>query len=65
MSCPSDLSLAHNCDDAGDFRTLKNFGIRDFVLPPDVEEVSKASEMGAVHLFFMASVGGPYFATVQ
>ena len=24
---------------AGDFRTLKNFGVRDFVLPRDVKEV--------------------------
>ena len=31
VSCPSDLSLAHDGDDAGDFRTLKNFSVTDFV----------------------------------
>ena len=65
VSCPSDLSLAHDGDDAGDFYTLKNFGVRDFVLSPHVEEVPKASEMETVHLFFMASVDGPCFAAVQ
>ena len=33
----------HDGNDAGDFRTLKNFSIRDFVIPPDVERVTKAS----------------------
>ena len=50
VSCPSDLRLAHDGDDAGDFRTLKNFSVRDFVLPPDVKEVLKAPEMEMVHL---------------
>ena len=50
---------------AGDFQTLKNFGVRDFVLPRDVKEVSKAPEIETVHLFFMAFGGGPCFAAVQ
>ena len=65
VSCPSDLSLAHDGDDSGDFRTLKKFCVRDFVLPKDVKEVPKASEMETVNLFFMASVDGPCFAAIQ
>ena len=65
MSCPSDFSLAHAGDDAREFHTLKNFRVRDFVLPPDVEEFSKASEMEMVHLFFIVSAGSPCFAAIQ
>ena len=55
VSCPSDLGLGHDGHDAGDFRAPKNFSVRNFVLPTDVKEVSKASEMETIHLFFMAS----------
>ena len=56
MFCPSDLSIAHDGIDAGDFRTLKNFRIRDFVILPDVEKVSKALWMEIVRLFFMVAI---------
>ena len=56
VSCPCDLSLTHDGNEAGDFRTLKNFSIRHFVVPSDVGEVSKASGMEIFRLFFMVAI---------
>ena len=50
VSCPSDVSFAHDGVDAGNFRTLKNFSVRNFVLPPEME---------TIRLFFITSVDGP------
>ena len=50
------VCLAHDGNEAGDFRTLKNFSIRDFVILPDVGNVSKASGMEIVRLFFMVAI---------
>ena len=45
MTCPSDLSLANEGNDAGHVRFLQNLRFGDFVLPAYVEECPKTSEV--------------------
>ena len=53
------------CDeanDAGHVSFLQNFSVGDFVLPADVGECPKASEVKVVQLLFVTSVGSPALA---
>ena len=48
VTCPSQLGLVRDGGDAGEVCQLQNLCIGDFVLPADVMEVAKASEMEVV-----------------
>ncbi len=51
MSCPSCLSYAHDGNDFGEVRSLQNLGVRDLVLPADVENVVETPEMEVLEKF--------------
>ncbi len=65
MSCPSCLSFAHDGNDAGEVRSLKNLGVRNLVLPADVENVADTTVMKLLEKFLMSSVNGPSFTAVE
>ena len=62
MTCPSDLGLAHECNDAGHVGFLQNFSVGDFVLLADVGECPEVSEVEEVQLLFVTSVSSPGLA---
>ena len=53
VTCPSQLGLARDGGDAREVCPLQNLCIGVFVLPADVKEVAKASEMEVVEDLFM------------
>ena len=48
MTSPSQLSLAHDGNDARKVCLLQDPCVRDFVQPADVEKITEASEMEVV-----------------
>ena len=65
MAFPSHLGLAHDGNDVGKVCLPLDLHARDFVLPADVEKVSEVSEIEVVMLFFMSSLCGAGFRTVE
>ena len=65
MTCPSDLGLAHEGNDAGHVGFLQNFSVGNFVLPAEVGECPEASEVEVVQLLFVTSVSSPGLAAEQ
>ncbi len=65
MSFPSCLSFTHDGNDVGEVRSLQNLGVRNLVLPADVENVTETREMELLEKFLMSSVNGPSFTDVE
>ena len=59
MTYPTELGLLNEGGDAWDVGTLQDLCVRNFVLPPDVKEVSEALLVEMIDLPFVSSVGGP------
>ena len=64
VSCPSSLSFAHGGNDSVEVCSLQNLGVRNLVLPIDVENVAETPEMELLKKFLMSSANGPSFTAV-
>ena len=65
MSEPPKASWNKLCRDARHVGSSKDLGVRDSVLPFDLQEAPKAMEMEPVERLLLACVFGPRQATVQ
>ena len=59
MTCPACLCLAHGGDDAGELCPLQHLGVRDLVLPAEVENAAETPEVKLMELFLMSPVDSP------
>ena len=65
MTCPSELGFADYGGDGLEPRALQDFCIGNSILPVDVKNISEASEVEAIQLFFMSFIWCPCFAAVE
>ena len=49
----------------GKVRSLQNLGVRNLVLPADVENIAETPEMELLENFLMSSVNGQSFTAVE